>query len=95
MLKRSIAPLVKLGLKSMTTEKIIEVLNLYKGVLSNVENKDEVISHCMTMIDKTKSFVSEGRIGKAFRWLGFIQGCLYSKGIYSIEEMKAHNRNDI
>jgi len=33
-----------------------------------------------------------GTIEKAMRWLGFIQGGLWSQGFYSIEDMKNHNR---
>jgi len=28
------------------------------------------------------------------RWLGFMQGALWVKGIYTIDELKAHNRPD-
>jgi len=39
-------------------------------------------------------FVKEGRRRKANRWLGFVQGFLWANGIYTIEEMKEHNRPD-
>jgi hypothetical protein len=29
---------------------------------------------------------------KIMRWLGFMQGALWVKGIYSIDEMRAHNK---
>ena len=29
---------------------------------------------------------------KANRWLGFIQGVLFTKGVYTIDEMREHNR---
>ena len=31
---------------------------------------------------------------KLMRWLGFMQGALWVKGIYTIDELKAHNRPD-
>lgn len=34
----------------------------------------------------------ESKIEKAMRWLGFLQGILWTHGIYSIEDMKKHNR---
>jgi len=38
--------------------------------------------------DREDRFIVE----KAMRWLGFIQGGLWSQGFYSIEDMKNHNR---
>lgn len=32
--------------------------------------------------------------GKAFRWLGFLQGVLWSRAIFTLEELKSHNRSD-
>ena len=29
---------------------------------------------------------------KQHRWLGFIQGVLYSEGLFTIDEMKEHNK---
>lgn len=29
---------------------------------------------------------------KLMRWLGFMQGVLYAKGLYTIDEMRAHNK---
>lgn len=31
---------------------------------------------------------------KFMRWLGFMQGALWSEGIYTIDEMREHNRSD-
>lgn len=52
----------------------------------------KVTSHAFSMIDKIEEFLNEDRIEKAFRWLGFIQGCLWATGWYTIEELKNHNR---
>lgn len=30
--------------------------------------------------------------GKAFRWLGFVQGILVERGLYTVEEVKTHSR---
>ena len=30
---------------------------------------------------------------KAMRWLGFIQGVLFAKGVYTVDEMREHNRD--
>lgn len=44
------------------------------------------------MLDEIDGFCDEGEMGKAFRWLGFVQGALASMGIFTIEELKNHNR---
>lgn len=31
---------------------------------------------------------------KFMRWLGFVQGVFYAQGVYTIEQMKAHNCPD-
>ncbi len=77
---------------NMTKEKVTEVLELYRNKLNEVE-KDEVLTHCLEMIDKIEVFLKEDKLGKSFRWLGFIQGCFWSKNIYSLDEMKLHNKS--
>ena len=38
-------------------------------------------------------FIDKVRLREKFmRWLGFLQGALYAEGIYTIEQMKDHNR---
>lgn len=89
----------------MTAEKILEVVSLYEERLSvftsfsgkvshSLRNphKFQVIHHCRAMLPEIKEFVKEQRIEKAFRHLGFLQGCLWNQGIYTIEELKNHNR---
>jgi hypothetical protein len=44
------------------------------------------------MLDSIDQFIRESRREKAFRWLGFVQGVLFTTGVYSIEEMANHNR---
>ncbi len=50
------------------------------------------LKHCHGMLDKIVEFVHEGRMEKAFRWLGFIQGILWCRNIYTLDELKNHNR---
>lgn len=52
---------------------------------------DEQRSHLRWMIIETKKFVDEGRLDKAFRWLGFIQGACWSMNIMTIEQAKRMN----
>lgn len=88
----------------MTAEKIREVVAVYRRMFdeqdipelkcrhSGPPNAFVILSHCHAMLTEIDQFAREGRTEKAFRWLGFVQGCLWSAGAYSIEELKAHNK---
>ena len=89
----------------MTAEKINQVVAIYKKKLKgqgiaqqsfshDVFPKSNLsrLAHCHGMLDQILVFVKENRMEKAFRWLGFIQGCLWSCEVYTIEELKNHNR---
>ena len=54
--------------------------------------KDLALAHCHGMLDKIEVFVTQRRLEKAFRWLGFIQGILWVSGCYTLEELKDCNR---
>lgn len=47
--------------------------------------------HALWMVEEMKTFTLE-QWEKSMRWLGFVQGCLWVLGVYTIEEMKDHNR---
>lgn len=89
----------------MTADKIREVLVIYRkkfeemgifekrvphNLLPRTDN--DFLSHCYGMLDEMEALIQEGRMEKVFRWLGFIQGCLWRAGIYTVEELKNHNR---
>ncbi len=89
----------------MTGSKIKEVVEMYqlKLVELGVESTDfdhatlspsseAALNHCLGMLPKMIDFVDEGRIEKAFRWLGFIQGVLWDRGIYTLDALMNHNR---
>ena len=86
--------------KGMLTSKCIAILQLYENALGGRPggvNDDELsiaLRHVKGMIPKTAAFFMNGRREKGFRWLGFIQGVLWSEGVYTIDEMKNHNRPD-
>jgi hypothetical protein len=50
------------------------------------------LEHCHGMLEQMEKFIAQGSTGKADRWLGFIQGVLWSEGIYTLKEMRDHNR---
>ncbi len=52
---------------------------------------DVNLRHCHGMLEDLRKHVEAGKMEKAFRWLGFIQGCLWSHGIYTIDEMRYDN----
>lgn len=47
--------------------------------------------HILWMLDEIVEFARHRRLDKAFRWLGFVQGWLWARGLYSIDELKRHN----
>jgi len=50
------------------------------------------MSHVWWAIGQCRIFVAAGRMEKAFRWLGFIQGAFWFNGTYSVEELANHNK---
>jgi hypothetical protein len=58
------------------------------------------LNHLLWMVGETRTFLDRlagdrddrGDREKAMRWLGFIQGGLWSLGVSTIDEMKNHNR---
>ncbi|MES2931694.1 MAG: hypothetical protein V4682_03290 [Patescibacteria group bacterium] len=93
----------------MTPEKILEVVRMYRSrfVAMNVEPRDypheelvifkqgeDPLAHCCGMLPKMEIFIHEGRIEKAMRWLGFVQGCLWMSGVYSLDDLMSHRRPD-
>lgn len=88
----------------MTGEKIKEVATRYADYLNSmrvepfewkgwlVDHPHVALGHIATMPPKIIQFVDEGRLDKAFRWLGFMQGVLWMMGDYSIDDLANHNR---
>ena len=89
----------------MEDNKILEVVQIYRGFFEEkgidpidyphglmLDSLGHGLAHCYGMLKKIEEFVKEGRRDKAFRWLGFVQGCLWSAGHYSLENLTNHNR---
>lgn len=90
----------------MTPEKILRVIEIYRKFFADnnigkkkypynkliVDRAGTGLGHCHSMLDEMTEFVREGRIEKAFRWLGFIQGILWLNGVYTLTDLKNHNR---
>jgi len=89
----------------MTADKVKEALAIYGKKFEELgikkarsqrntipKSDNDFLAHCYGMFDEMEAFLKEGRMDKVFRWLGFIQGCLWRSGIYTVEELKNHNR---
>lgn len=57
--------------------------------------KYQTLCHAMWMCDRTREFLRGGRFAKVYRWIGTIQGILFMNGVFSLAELKQHNRFDI
>jgi hypothetical protein len=53
---------------------------------------DRAARHAAWMLEEMRGFLAQDRWDKANRWLGFVQGLLWSTGIYTIPQMANHNR---
>lgn len=89
----------------MTKNKILEVIERYRQKFIEIgvdpidfdhnslaENTELTLGHCHGMLDQMVEFLKEERVEKTFRWLGFIQGCLFTEKIYTLNELMNHNR---
>lgn len=93
----------------MTPDKVREVLAIYRrnleemGITKADFNHDDCVrldqgleaeQHCLGMLDKMEAFIQEGRMDKVNRWLGFLQGVLWMRGLYTLTELMNHNKKD-
>lgn len=81
----------------MTTEKVTKVVKMYEKRLNELLETDRwdgnaQLTHALGMCAQIQDLMGDDEREKAMRWLGFLQGVLYCNGIYTIEEMKTHNR---
>ncbi len=79
----------------MEDRKFLEACKIYKEkVYPLAEQSDyaETYKHILYMLWRIPWLIEAGRKEKANRWLGFVQGALWANDIYTIEEMKEHNR---
>ena len=86
----------------MTANQIKQVVHDYEKIFSKVtaktfaadahpspEEKKQHIAHMLLQIDY---MVETGKLEKAFRWLGFIQGYLWSNDMSTIPDLKKSNQ---
>jgi len=93
----------------MTLEKVRRVVAFYRHFLDKAGIKPKqcehelrlpvygdsiILGHCRWMCDEIEEFIRAGRTQKAMRWLGFVQGALWAAGLFTISELKDHNKPD-
>jgi hypothetical protein len=91
----------------MKPEKVRKVIAKYRAMFEEkgigkidyphdemLDTQEHGLEHCHGMLDKMEQFIVEDRMDKVYRWLGFIQGVLWSFKIYVLEDMKQDNMKD-
>ena len=74
----------------MTKERFHEALAFYEAYVKTDFNETKESRHLIEMTIKAREFYDAGRVEKAMRWLGFLQGAFYAWREFSIDELKAH-----
>lgn len=89
----------------MTKEKIVEVLTKYRELLLekgccaqrlelHTIDRGRQADHILWMCEESLRLIETHSMEKACRWLGFIQGVLWSLGIRQIDELRRDNMPD-
>jgi hypothetical protein len=47
---------------------------------------------CVTAVN---DFIPADRMAKSMRWLGFIQGVLVTKGVFTLQEVRRHSSSEV
>jgi len=86
----------------MTNEQTLKTVEAYKGAIGVPAKKSETsglpterldaLAHVAWMCDQIPVFLAESKSDKVQRWLGFIQGALWSFGVRTIDQMRDDNR---
>ncbi len=82
----------------MTSNQLRELVKFYGHQVESHEcGRPEWCPECKVaeMVPQMVSFVDEGRIEKAHRWLGFVQGILSPWGNcprFTLNQLKEHSR---
>lgn len=54
--------------------------------------RNDALKHAAWMCVEARRFLKRGRKDKAARWVGWIQGILWTSGVYSLGDLREHNR---
>jgi hypothetical protein len=85
----------------MSPEKIKELMHFYTRTIGLEPRRDETgaggrntnvsLRHVVWMCGEVIQFADTQRMAKANRWIGFIQGVLWSHSLMTIDQMRKHN----
>lgn len=86
----------------MTTDKLRSVFQFYLGWIHSqgIEPREypehpATLAHLGYMCDKAVNvLIPTGKIEKAMRWLGFIQGVLVTREFFTLDQVKQHSMPD-
>lgn len=88
----------------MSPEKIKELMHFYTRTIgadprremtgSKGTDRQAALHHTVWMCGQVIEFAKAQRMDKANRWIGFIQGVLWSHGVMTIDQMRRHNMPD-
>jgi hypothetical protein len=94
----------------MTKDKLIELLRFYQTKLKEEAYEPseydsytkkassfhsfQHLDHALWMCEEATGLVSEGKIDKANRWLGFVQGVLFLTGKFTLKELRDQTREE-
>ncbi len=89
--------------KHLTSEDILTTVDIYTQLLTRSGLVAESVpydrlpatlgqtkSHCLWILEKIPTFISEGNLERARAELGFVQGFLWARGEYPIKELEIH-----
>lgn len=80
----------------MTEQQVDRIAHKYVKTLGahTIERNAKCrLCHVKWMLYEIIRWPVNEELGKKFRWLGFIQGVLWVEGVYTIDEMREHNRS--
>ncbi|PIS41022.1 MAG: hypothetical protein COT26_00225 [Candidatus Kerfeldbacteria bacterium CG08_land_8_20_14_0_20_43_14] len=89
----------------MTGEKLLEIISLYDKILAPYpakqlerydvfpETDEEFLAHLRWMLGEMRERALNGKLKKALRWLGFIQGVLAGKALRTIAQLREDSRS--
>lgn len=85
----------------MTDQKLYEILSYYEWNIplavealenNHIHEYTPALDHLLDMIPQMREFIRDARREKLMRWLGWMQGVLFMAGVYTLEELKEHNK---
>ena len=69
----------------MTKDNALDLISEYCEIMKKRGCEDEIVTGLRDRVPPN------AREAKAMRWLGFMQGVLYSQGVFPLEELKKHS----